>query len=542
VAVICFSATAVSAQTPWLGKWWIEFKDKTETPYSLSRPQEFLSARSLERRAKQGVPVLAEDLPVAPAYLEGLRRLGLDIHGSSRWMNAAAVIADSVVIKSALELPYVHQVHYLGRHIRIKNPPNRPAKVRTVFPENRSAEAQFGPMGYGLINGAALQVPFLQAVGARGRGIWIAVMDGGFTNVDTMPFFDSVALQQRLWPGPDLVERDQAVFESAHHGTAVLSVMASNSPGYFVGTAPDATYFLIKTEDTGGEFPIEEVNWILGAEWADSIGVDLINASLGYTTFNDTLLNHRYEELDGKTTIASRGASIAARKGMIICNSAGNSGEEPWRYLGVPADVPGIVAVGATDSQSGEMAPFSSWGPTADGRVKPDLTAPGMNVVTAGTVGEELTVSAGTSIASPILAGGIASLWSAFPEVPASHLLNALFETADHYHEPGLHSGYGTPNLAKAWLQLKGIHVVGKDRWYGYQNDQDQLVILTESQYPLQSGSVLIKDWLGRICLQSYAWVSGDQVQVIEIPGLATLPHGIYRVAISSGGSFYWGK
>jgi hypothetical protein len=263
---------------------------------------------------------------------------------------------------------------------------------------------------------------------------------------------------------------------------------------------------------------------------------------LGYTIFNDTLLNHRYEELDGKSTIASRGASIAARKGMIICNSAGNSGEEPWRYLGVPADVPGIVAVGATDSQSGEMAPFSSWGPTADGRIKPDLTAPGMNVVTAGTVGEELAVSAGTSVASPILAGGIASLWSAFPEVPASHLLNALFETTDHYHEPGLHSGYGTPNLAKAWLQLKGIHVVGKDRWYGYQNDQDQLVILTESQYPLQSGSVLIKDWLGRICLQSYAWVSGEQVQVIEIPGLATLPHGIYRVAISSGGSFYWGK
>jgi len=542
VAMILIAALPSYAQSPALGKWWVELRDKSSTPFSLETPQTFLSARALERRANQGILLEEEDLPVNPAYVEAIRQKGLEIHGVSRWMNAVAIIADSVAASKVLDLPFVERLSYLGKHIRIKNPPNRPAKSRSVFPENRSAEIQFGPMGYGLINSTAIQVPFLQAVGARGKDIWIAVMDGGFTNVDTMPFFDSIALQQRLWPGPDFVERDQAVFESAHHGTAVLSVMASNLPGYFVGTAPDATYFLLKTEDTGGEFPIEEVNWILGAEWADSVGVDVINASLGYTTFNDSLLSHRYEELDGKSTIASKGASIAAKKGMIICNSAGNSGNEPWKHLGVPADVPRIVAVGATDTQTGEVAPFSSLGPTADGRIKPDLLAPGMNVVTAGALGEELTLSAGTSIAAPILAGGIASLWSAFPEVPATHLLNAVFASADRYYQPDVKAGYGTPNLAEAWLHLKGIQVRGKDRWYGYQSDQDQLVILTEHSRALESGAVLIKDALGRIRLQSYAWVSGALIKVIEIPGLATLPHGIYNVTLSRGASFYWGK
>ena len=154
-------------------------------------------------------------------------------------------------------------------------------------------------------------------------------MDGGYSEVDVLPVFDSLDLQHRLFQGRDFVERDRAVYESAMHGTTVLSVMGGNLPNYFVGTAPDATYLLLKTEDTGGEFPVEEVNWIAGAEWADSIGADIINASLGYTTFNDSTLSHHFTQLDGRSTLGARGASIAAQKGMIICNSAGNSGDEP---------------------------------------------------------------------------------------------------------------------------------------------------------------------------------------------------------------------
>jgi serine protease AprX len=309
-----------SQQPAVLGKWWVELTDKNNSPYSIARPQEFLSARSLERRHRAGVPILEEDLPVNPDYIAAIdAATGVFIHGRSRWLNAVSVVADSAAAAALVRLPFVKKISYIGRDIRFKNPPNRPEKKRTAWTYTREAETQFGVMGYSMVNLVRAGTPLLYQAGARGQGIWVAVMDGGYVNADTMPIFDSVALQQRLWAGPDFVERDRGVYESAQHGTSVLSVMAGNLPGYFVGAAPDATYFLLKTEDTGGEFPIEEANWISGAEWADSIGVDIVNASLGYTTFSDARLNRSFQDLDGKTAIGSRGVAIAARKGMIIC-------------------------------------------------------------------------------------------------------------------------------------------------------------------------------------------------------------------------------
>ncbi|MBV6441351.1 MAG: hypothetical protein EPGJADBJ_03035 [Saprospiraceae bacterium] len=525
------------SQAPKPNKYWVEFTDKNNSPWCTCRPAEFLSARALERRARAGIAVVENDLPVNPGYVNALKINGVRVHSTSRWLNAAAVVADSAGAASLKKLPFVKKVEYIGRHIPAKNPPNRPSKKRAPVKAYPKPEGG-GALGYAGLQNSLLELPALYAAGHRGDGIWVAVMDGGFTNVDTLPFFDSVALQGRLFPGWDFVERDGAVYEGAQHGTSVLSVMAANMPGYFVGGAPDATYFLLKTEDTAGEYPIEESNWIAGAEWADSIGADIINASLGYTHFNDTTLNHRYAKLDGRSAIGSKGATIAATKGMIICNSAGNEGEGSWRYIGVPADAPGLIAVGAVDYE-GKRASFSSFGPTPDGRIKPDLVAPGDQVVTAGGLGVQLGLSSGTSLASPMLAGGLAALWSAFPEKTAGEILDAVFAAADQSESPDNERGFGMPNLADAWLQLGGYYsytTTGKPgHFFAFDRDKGELTFLVFSDLPVSGNHLELRDVLGQKFEGIVSRFSKNEISTLKISGLDNIPPGAYQLVLRDG-------
>lgn len=522
-------------QTPAPGKWWVEFTDKNNSPYSIHRPSEFLSARALERRARAGIAVAENDLPVNPAYVQALRaQPGIRVHHSSRWMNAATVVADSAAAAGLKTWPFVKSVTYLGRHIAPKNPPNRPPKQRKPLTDKLETLNGAGPWGYATLQNNQINVLPLHEAGHRGDGIWIAVLDGGFTNVEGLAFFDSVDVQGRLYPGWDFVEGDGAVYEGAMHGTSVLSVMAGNLPYYYVGTAPEATYFLVKTEDTAGEYPVEEANWIAGAEWADSLGADIINASLGYTTFNDNRLNYRFATLDGRTAIGSRGAAIAAAKGMIVCNSAGNSGDEPWRHIGVPADAPGVVAVGAVEPD-GRRASFSSLGPSADGRIKPDLVAPGEQVTVAGGKDAKLGMSSGTSLASPILAGGLASLWSAFPEKTAAEILDAVFRASDQRYRPDNERGYGLPNLTLAWLRLGG-YVSGlhsndaRAGFFAAQRDKGRLSFLLTEEQASENDTFELRDALGRRVAEKPASVRRHGLPTVTFDGLEHAPPGMYRV------------
>ena len=543
LAVLLMLSVSLAAQ-PRLSKYWVEFSDKAGTPYCVCRPGEFLSARALDRRAREGVAIDASDLPVSPVYLNALRNLGARIHNTSRWLNAAAVIADSAAAQQIGQLPFVKKVAYLGPDLRIKNPPNRPPKQRTFLaeaPRMRGAGAQ--SMGHAQGQNRQLGIPLLYQAGVRGRGIWVAILDGGFTNADTLNFFDSLAVNNLLFEGWDFVERDRAVYESSTHGTAVLSVMGAHLPGYFVGTAPEATYFLLKTEDVGGEFPIEEANWVAGAEWADSLGVDVINASLGYTHFNDDALNHAYQTLDGNTAIASRGASFAARKGMIVFNSAGNSGDEPWRHIGVPADAHGLVAVGAVNAK-GRRARFSSVGPSADGRIKPDLVAPGDGVAVSGYSGVKLGSSSGTSLASPMLAGAVASVWSAYPDKPSREILGAVFRSADQYDRADNLRGYGIPNMTLAWLELGGYASQGfpnnaRDGVFAHDKARQALSLLILKETGRVPGQVnefkaSLYDVLGRQYPINIQRVSGGELTHISF----ALPDGIlpgaYTLALNS--------
>jgi Subtilisin-like serine proteases len=511
-------------------KYWVEFSDKASSPYCICRPAEFLSPRAIERRERAGIAVTEEDLPVNPAYLEQLKACGLEIHLASRWLNAAAVRAtDSAAIHLAQQLPFVRAVQYLGPHLKYRNPPNRPAKKRAPLAKAPSIEGRDVPVwGYASLQNQMLGIPLLHAAGHRGKGIWVALMDGGYTNADTIPMFDSIALQGRLHPGWDFVERDAGVYEAAQHGTAVLSVMAANLPNYFVGTAPDATYFLIKTEDTGGEFPIEEANWVAGAEWADSIGVDLLNASLGYTAYNDPALSHSYQTLNGRTAIASRGAAIAATKGMIVCNSAGNEGDGQWRHIGVPADAAGLLAVGAVDER-GYRAGFSSWGPTPDGRIKPDLMAPGDNVVVAGNVGIALGVSSGTSLASPMLVGALAALWSSYPEKTAKEILHSVFASADQLNDPDNARGYGLPEMTEAWLRL-GDMVSGNGATFSFDRLSGEWKGVFISSMFGQGTALECRDAMGRKVSDDLAYeLWRKEVSTLTVKGLDQLPAGHYQ-------------
>lgn len=527
VFLIVIFPWSLFAQTPKLNKYWVEFTDKNDSPYCTCRPAEFLSARALERRAKSGIEVVENDLPPNPAYINALKYNNLQIHSVSRWLNAAAVIGDSSSLPVLKKLPFVQNVVYLGPHLKYRNPTNRPQKKRRPLITAPKIEGKSTYWGYAALQNNLLGVPVLHMAGIKGEGIQVAVMDGGFTNVDTLPFFDSLALHNRLFSAHDFVEHDEAVYESAQHGTSVLSVMGGYLPNYFVGTAPEATYFLLKTEDTGGEYPVEETNWIAGAEWADSAGVDLINASLGYTVFNDTSLNHRYAQLDGKTAIGSRGAAIAATKGMIVCNSAGNEGDGPWRYIGVPADAPGLIAVGAV-RHDGQKAEFSSVGPTPDGRLKPDLAAPGEEVVTAGNLGTQLGVSSGTSLASPMLVGSIAALWSAFPEKTAAEILDAVFASADQYDQPDNGRGYGLPDMTAAWFRLGGF--VNSRYIFAFNRTKGELRILLPDANIPQDATFVLRNAFGTKMPVQRPVLLRHEISTLLFQHLEHIPPGSYFV------------
>ncbi len=519
------------AQNPKLNKYWVEFTDKNNTPFCTSRPAEFLSARALERRARAGIEVVENDLPPTPEYLKALEYNSLQIHSVSRWLNAVAVIGDSAHAADLKKLPFVKGVRYLGPHLKYRNPPNRPEKKRRPLVVHPKVEHTGSFWGYAALQNNLLGVPVLQMAGNKGGGIYIAVMDGGFTNVDTLPFFDTLYYQHRLFPAHDFVEHDDAVYESAQHGTSVLSVMASYLPDFFVGTAPDATYFLLKTEDTGGEYPVEETNWIAGAEWADSAGVDIINASLGYTAFNDTSLSHKYWELDGRTALGSRGAAIAATKGMIICNSAGNEGDEPWQHIGVPADAPGLIAVGAV-KQNAHRASFSSIGPSYDGRIKPDLVAPGEEVVTAGNSGSQLGVSSGTSLASPMLTGAIAALWSAYPEKTAAEILDAVFASADQALKPNNSRGYGMPDMTAAWLQLGGY--VNSRYFFAFDRTKAELrLLLPDGKVPVDA-TFTLRNSLGMPIHITPPVLLRHEISTVIFQDMEAVPPGKYVVEMRS--------
>lgn len=511
------------AQNSEMGKYLLALKDKNNSPYSILKPQDFLSARSIARRQKQQISVNTRDLPVNPAYIADLKKAGAKVKYSSRWMNAVLVEATPTIVQNLLKLSFVKE---LVVNSTIDNPTTRGGRKASKF----EAE-QTSALNYGLSNTQVSMIGanVMHEKGFHGEGMLIGVLDDGFYNANSIAALKPIMDEKRIVGTYDFVRQQKEVYEvGGGHGTNVLSCMGSYVEGAMIGTAYKASFLLLRTEDDDSEYLIEEANWLFAAEYADSVGVDLINSSLGYTTFDDAKTDHTYANMNGNTTIAAKAADWAAGVGIVCVISAGNDGSNAWKYIATPADADSIITVGAVNSL-GNYAVFSSLGPSADGRVKPDLVSMGQSVVVVNPSGNVATGS-GTSYASPILCGMAAGFWQANPTLTAMQLINILRKSGSQSSKPDAFLGYGIPNFERANTILKNVLSVQQETetsfFKAYPNPTTAEVTIDITELLWKEGTMNLMDISGKIIMQEPIKSKKHTFSV------STLSNGIYFLRV----------
>ncbi|MBC7447177.1 MAG: S8 family serine peptidase [Hymenobacteraceae bacterium] len=427
----------------------ITFRDKAGTPYSVSQPLQYLAPRAVARRQRQAIAVLPRDLPPTPGYVQQVRAVpGVAVIYRTRWFNGVIVECDSSRLRQVQALPFVRGARTLNRVAAATRAraETRPARA---FDAQRPTSAN--PYGIAFAQAEQIGATTMHAAGFRGEGMHVAIFDAGFPGVETIPAFRLLFQQNRLLSTFDAVRGGTSVYDLHPHGTMVLSTMAANQPNSFIGTAPMASYHLIRTEDTRGgtETPAEEAYWLIGAEYADSAGVDVINSSLGYHDFDAPAASYTYADMDGNTALSTRAADLACAVGILVVNSAGNDGDNSWRYVSAPADADSVLTVGAVDSL-GRRAGFSSQGPTADGRIKPNVSTQGAQSAIIYPDGN-ISRGSGTSFAGPIMAGMAVGFWQANPTLTAQQVRRFLELSGSIAANPNNFLGYGIPNFRRAY-------------------------------------------------------------------------------------------
>jgi hypothetical protein len=444
-----------------LNRYIIELNDKADNAYSISKPWEFLTQRALDRRSRYNIGIDSTDLPVTTRYVDSIRLAGaVTILNASKWLNQVAIFTtDPAALVKINAFPFVKNARAVAPFTNNNN--NNSNKFETTTTENiptnfsptATTENISGIYNYGLSNGQVKihKGDFLHNYGFRGQGMQMAILDAGFYHYLSFPVFDSIRNNNQILGTWDFVSNEASVNEDHYHGMMCLSTIAANMPGIFMGTAPKTSFYLFRTEDALSEYPIEEQNYAAGLERADSLGIDVSSTSLGYSTFDNTSLNYTYSNMDGNTSICARAADIAAKKGILMVVAVGNEGTSGWHYLITPADADSVLAVGAVDTL-GNVANFSSYGPSSDGQIKPGVAAVGWNAVVANTSNGAPSYGNGTSFACPNMAGLATCLWQAFPEVNNMGIISALQQSASKATTPDNRVGYGIPDMKKAFV------------------------------------------------------------------------------------------
>lgn len=527
-----FPASGALAQTG-PATYWIQFTDKASTPYSLAVPEQFLSARSLERRQKQGIALDESDLPVDPAYVSALLAAGdFELVNVSKWFNAVTIRStDTLALDTINALSFVLQMRQ-----------SRPAGLDPIASVGAVKYASFlkQEVGdeYATRYGASFRQiemmngHLLHDAGAEGQGMLIGVLDSGFDQADSLHTFREMRERGGIVLARDMAYHDGDVYNDNYHGRSVLSVMAGHWPGRLLGTAPGADYVLLRTEVAESEYLWEEDNWIAGAELCDSIGCDVLNTSLGYTQFDDSLTDHTYADMDGRTTRISIAATMAARKGMIPVNSAGNSGHDDWRFIGAPGDADSILAVGAVGNDR-IIAGYSSYGPSFDGRVKPDVAATGYATIGLGVSGTHVQPINGTSFSGPLVAGLVACLWQLHPDRSGQEIVQAVRLSASQYDSPDDRKGYGIPDFYRAHLLLSGMDRTGLESnivfstWPSPFSDVFHVELFTGSATQLD---LALYDTMGRVAWRATDFLEPDTYKIVRVGDatLRSLPAGAY--------------
>lgn len=425
-------------------KFRLTLKDKKNTGYSVDKPEDFLSKKAIERREKQNIKIDESDLPVSQEYIDAIEAIGGKVVAKSKWTNTVAVhCSDSMMIDKYKELPFVSETLFVWRgkpktETKVKTDSIRkyPAVETVVFGDYYAR----GNSNIKLNNGQ-----YLHEAGYKGKGMTIAVIDAGFNHLPEIGMLDNLDIKG--YKG--FVYENEDMFSNANqHGLNVLSCIGTNKPMQFVGTAPEASFWLLGSEDARSEFPIEEDYWATAIEFADSIGVDVVNTSLGYNNFDFPAKSYTHEDIDGKTALISKAAGAAGQKGMLVVISAGNSGDSEWEKITPPSDAFNILTVGAIERDSSVVS-FSSRGLTEDLRIKPDVMTLGSNSVVVGDNGL-VTYKSGTSFSSPIMCGMATCLWQAFPTLTNKEIIRVIQESSDNYEHPDKDYGYGIPDMKKA--------------------------------------------------------------------------------------------
>ncbi len=536
IAAFVAFLTAAKAQRQY-DLFWVEFTHKPQNGYSFLRPQDFLSQRAIERRRRFGIEIDSTDLPVAAIQLELLAQKGAKIRGASRWLNGAlaqmsAEQAEALRAESK-HIASVQAVGYAGT-------PQRPVNFTR---RNTSTDYRRQSDYYGAGNNQAKMVNshLMHAMQWRGAGIEVAVFDGGFLDMRETPAFYSLFDKGQVLGTRDFVEGDEFVYESDGHGRDVLSTIAAHTPYVFVGTAPDASFYLFKTEDASGEYLAEEFYWLLAAEYADSLGVDVIVSSLGYHTFDDKRQNHAYVDLDGRTTPISRAALAASQKGVLVVSSAGNEGNNKWKHITAPADVPEVLTVGAVD-RDGFLAPLSSRGFANRPYIKPDVVARGSQAVVAHRYNYETVYNSGTSFACPIAAGVAITLMQALPQTQPQDIHLAMRRTASQAERPDTERGYGVANAFDAYKSLTNsvLEINANDKNAFPSSPKVCLHRLDLFIYEAPNGSKIgieIQYPTGEIVFAETLTAERGQAAYYSPPAWKDLPTGIYYLYVRFGKS-----
>ncbi len=443
----------------------IRFKNKTGTPYSIANPASFLTQRAIDRRVRYGIAIDTTDLPVVPRYLDSIRLSGnVTILNNSKWLNQVCILTtdaraltkinsfDFVLSTSPIAAKIQTALHPVNKQL---DPPYTLAPATPLSVQNATDFYSYGS-SYNQVH--LHHAEFLHNLGFRGQGMQLAVIDDGFYNYQNLPTFDSAIINNQILGTWDFVTNNSSVSEDDIHGMECLSTIASNMPGNFVGTAPAASYYLYRTEDVASEYPVEEQNWAAAAERADSLGVDVFSVSLGYNTFDNSVFNYTYADMNGNTTLIARAANLAAKKGIIVVAAAGNDGNNSWHYIATLGDADSALTIGAVNINR-QVASFSSYGPNSDGQIKPDVAAVGVSAVVANPNSGQPSFGNGTSFATPIMAGITTCLWQAFPEIKNLDIIDALRQSGDRYTTPDNRTGYGVPDVKNAFVLLvKKLH------------------------------------------------------------------------------------
>lgn len=517
--------STINAQTELV---FVYFTGKPNKAAFYANPLSELTQKSLNRRTSLGIPLNDQDAPIEQSYIQNLQNLGFTVTDYSKWLNGAAVNATAAQVTVLQAQPYVSSVESFARN-SLSVPKTATQNKWTTSSDTQKTLTVFD-YGSGSEQIDQINVRPLHLAGFTGTGVSIAVIDAGFPYVNTGSAFERLRNNNQIKAVYDFVTKTNDVYNTSisNHGSAVLGTIGGYIKDIFVGSAPDADFYLYRSENAVGEIPEEELYWIEAAEEADRKGVDIITASLGYNIFDDSRYSYSYSDMNGTTSFIARAAEIAANKGIFVLAAAGNSGNQPWHYIMTPADNAKVFSIGAVDA-IGNSSGFSSYGPNSLAVVKPDGSARG--TASSTVINSTLVSVSGTSMATPIAAGGVACFIQAFPSMNRELMRTKLRQTASLYPAHTDQMGFGILNFGGLYNQvLNTSEIVKKEKLVIFPNPVKNILNIASESDVL---SLEIYDNLGKLIRKSSVQKS---VKVEEFP------KGTYYLKIQAKNQVFYEK